>query len=168
MWDHIIATMQCQSKSCPPSKWRHIADFQADASSSSSAPLSNLNPSLLFVDPLATSDPPQSPGYACAILSGHSVNNILLNLHAWTSWATDGSDNTFEETPKGDAAGAAKSISSGTDDPWSGEDVNTGDKVDPHKGKVLDLGILVAGAKELGKPKHYLLHTLWITNVLGL
>jgi len=168
MQDHIIAAMQHQSKSCPPPKWHRIANFQADASSSSSASLSNLNPSLLFVDPPVALDPPQSPGYAHAILSGHSVNDILLNLHAWTSWATNGSNNNFEDTPKGDTAGAAKSISSGTNDPWSGEDVDIEDEVDPHKGEVLDSGILVAGAEELGKPKHYLLHTPWITNVFGL
>ena len=48
------------------------------------------------------------PGYARAIPSGHSVNDTLLNLHARTSRATDGSDNDFEDAPEGDAAEAAK------------------------------------------------------------
>ena len=159
MRDHIIATMRRQSESRPPPKRRRIAHFQADASSSPSAPSSDLNPSPPFLDPPAASDLSQSPGYARAIPSGHSVNDILLNLHARTHRATDERDDDFEDALEGDAAEAAESIGSGTDDPWSGEDVDTEDEVDPREGEVSDSGILAVGTEELGKSKHYLLHT---------
>jgi len=117
MRDHIIASLWHQSESHPPPKRCRIAHFQADASSSSSAPLSDLNPSLPFLDPPAASDLPQLPGYTHPIPSSHSVNDILLNLHARTPRTTNGSDDDFENALDGDAAEAAESIGSETDDP---------------------------------------------------
>jgi len=172
MWDHIIATMTWgESKSRPPPKRRRIAPLQADASSSSSgrpqfyAPSSEFNPFLPFFDPpVALTNLPQSPGYACSIPSGQFVNNVPLNLHTRTCRAIDESDNESEDALDGDAAEATDPTGPGTDGLWNGEDVDMEDKVDPHEGIILDLDILVEEflmeAEELGKSKYYLLHTL--------
>jgi len=172
MQEHIIATMTWgESESHPPPKQHHIAPLQADASSSSSgrpqfhAPSSKFNPSLPFFDPPAAStNLPQSPGYARSILSGQFINNVPLNLHTRTRQAINESDNESEDTLDGDAAEATDPTGPGTNGLWNGEDVDMEDKVDPHEGIVLDSDILVeeflTEAEELGKSKYYLLHTL--------
>jgi len=172
MWDHIIATMmQGESESCPPPKQRHIAPLQADASSSSSGhpqfhtPSSKFNPSLPFFNPPAAStNLPQSPGYARSIPSSQFVNNVPLNLHTRTCQAIDESDNESEDALNGDAAEATDPTGPGTDGLWNGEDIDMEDKVDPHEGIIPDSDILVEEflmeVEELGKSKYYLLHTL--------
>jgi len=170
---------QGESKSHPPPKWRHIAPLQADASSSSSGhpqfhtPSSEFNPSLPFFDPPAAStNLPQSPGYARSIPSSQFVNNVPLNLHTRTRRAINESDNKSEDTLDGDAAEATDPTGPGTDGLWNGEDVDMEDEVDLHEGIILDSDILVeeflAEAKKLGKSKYYLLHTLWVTGVFVL
>ena len=127
-----------KSESLPPPKQRRIA-------------------------PPAASNPPQSPGYARSIPSGHFVNNFLLNDHARTHQATDESDNDSEDALERDATEATDPVGPGTNDLWNEEDVNMEDEVDLREGIVSGLDILaeefVAEAEELGKSKHYLLHT---------
>ena len=170
MRDHIIATMtRGESESRPPPKRRRIAPLQADASSSSSgrpqfhAPSSEFNPPPPFFDPPAVLNLPQSSVYVRSIPSGQFVNGVPLNLHTRTHQATDESDNESEDALEGDAAEATDSTGPGTDDLWNGEDVNMEDEVDPREGIVPDSDILaeefLAEAEELGKSKHYLLHT---------
>jgi len=128
-------------------------------------PLFEFNPSLPFLDVPEGSNLLQLPGYARTIPSGHIVDDILLNIYAWTYRATDESNNEdSEDAPKGDATGAADSISPGTGDLWNGEDIDTEEEEDPHGDVVLHWDILaedfIAEAEEFGKSKDSLLHTL--------
>jgi len=169
IWRHIM--MQHESGSPPPCKRHCTAHFQVDASSSSSGhsqfhvPLFKFSPSLPFLDLPGALNLLQSPGYAHTILSGHVVDNTLLNLHAWTHRATDESDNKdSEDTLKGDATEAVDSVDPGTNDLWNEEDFGTEEEVDPHEDIISNWDILaeefIVEAKELSKFKHSLLRTL--------
>ena len=79
-----------QYEALPPPKRRRIAHFQADASSSSGChpqshtPEFELDPPLPSLDQPADLDQFQSPGDAHTVPSHHLVNDVLLDLHAWT------------------------------------------------------------------------------------
>jgi len=159
--------MQHKSGSPPPCKQHRTGHFQAGASSSSSshpqfhAPLFEFNPSLPFLDLPEASNLLQSPGYAHTIPSGHVVDDILLNLYAWTHQATDESNNEdSEDALGGDVTEAA---GPGTGNLWNGEDIDMEEKEDPHGDITLHWDILaqdfIVEAEELGKSKHSLLHT---------
>jgi len=159
--------MQCKSGSPPPCKQHRTGHFQVGASSSSSshpqfhAPLFEFNPSLPFLDLPEASNLLQSPGYAHTIPSGHVVDNILLNLYAWTHQATDESNNEdSEDALGGDVTEAA---GPGTGNLWNGEDIDMEEEEDPHGDITLHWDILaqdfIVEAEELGKSKHSLLHT---------
>ena len=74
----------------PPPKWRGIAHFQVDSSSFSGghpqlhAPLFEFNPSLPLLNPPVASGSLQSPGDAYTKVSGHFIDDFLLNLHTQT------------------------------------------------------------------------------------
>ena len=159
--------MQRKSGSPPPRKRRRTGHFQADASSSSGghpqfhAPSFEFNPSLPFLDVPEASDLLQSPGYARTIPSGRVVDDILLNLYAWTHRGTDESDNEDSEgAPEGDATEAADS---GTGDLWNGDGIDVEEEEDPRGDVVSHWDILaedfIAEAEEFGKSKESLLHT---------
>jgi len=179
IWRHVLfSTIQHKSGSPPPCKRHRTGHFQVDASSSSSghpqfhAPSFKFNPSLPFLDVPEASNLLQSPGYARTIPSGCVVDDILLNIYAQTHWATNESNNKdSEDTPKGDATGAADSISPGTGDLWNGEDIDMEEEEDPCGDVVSHWDILaedfIAEAEEFGKSKDSLLHTLWLTSVFG-
>ena len=163
--------MQHKSGSPPPCKQCCTGHFQADASFSSSShpqfliPSFEFNPSLPFLDIPEASNLLQLPGYTHTIPLGHVVNDILLNIYAQTHQATNESKNEdSEDAPKGDATGAADSISPGTGNLWNGEDIDMEEEEDPHGDIVLHWDILaedfIAEAKEFGKSKDSLLHTL--------
>lgn len=75
------------------------------------------NPSPPLLDVPAASNLLQPPGDARTKVSSHLVNDVLLNLHAWTHRATDQSDNEdSQDAIEGDAVDAADSIDPETDD----------------------------------------------------
>jgi len=98
-------------------------------------PSFEFDPSLPFLDLPEASNLLQLPGYAHTIPSGHVVDNILLNLHAWTHQATNKSDNEdSEDALRGDVTEAA---GPGTCNLWNGEDIDTEVEEDPHGDIVL-------------------------------
>jgi len=149
-------------ESLPPPKQHHTAQFQTDASSSSSgdlqlhAPSFNFNPSLPFPDP------------QCAEVSDCFIDNVLLNLHLYTQTyqAINNSNNKGpEDAPKGDAVKAPDSVDPGTNDFSNGEDVDTEGDVDPCEGIIVDWDTF---AKELGEFEPSSLHILGLTGVFVL
>jgi hypothetical protein len=144
---------------------------RADASSSSSdlpqshAPPFEFTPSLPLLNPPPASNILQSSGDALTEVSGPSVDNILLDLHARTHRTTDQSDDEdCEDALEGGAVEAAGSVDHETDDSWSGEEVAMEGDADSREGIVSDWDLLaeefIVEAEELGKFKHSLLHTL--------
>jgi hypothetical protein len=98
-------------------------------------------------------------------VSGHSVDNLLLNLqNAQTHRNTDQSDDEdSEDALEGGAVEATDIVDHETDDLWDGEDVAMEGDVDPREGVVSDWDLLaeefIVEAEELGKFGHSLLHT---------
>ena len=128
------------------------SDSRADASSSSRgnpqlhASSFEFDPSLPFLD--------QSPERTEAFRP--SVDNVLLNLHAWTHRAIDQSDEEdSDDALERDAAEAADSVNHEAEDFWNGEDVSLEGDVDPREGIISDWDLLaeefIVEAEELGK-----------------
>ena len=154
------AETQAQAQAPPPPKQCHIANFQADAGSSSSGHPQLHAPSF-DLDPPADLGLLQSPEDACTVLSCHFINEVLLDLHAWTHRITNETDDkSSEDALKGDT----DSVDPRIDDFWNGEDVDTEGEVDPHEGVVSNWDMLdeefIVEAEGLGKFEHSLLHTL--------
>ena len=89
------------------------------------------------------------------------VDEVLLDLHAWTHRITDETDDkSSEDTLKGDT----DSVDPRIDDFQNGEDIDTEGKVDPHEGVILNWDMLdeefITEAEGLGKFEHSLLRTL--------
>ena len=176
IWCHVqSSTMQRKSGSPPPCKRHCTGHFQAGASSSSSShpqfhmPSFEFDPSLPFLDLPEASNLLQLPGYTHTIPSGCIVDDILLNLHARTHWATDESNNEdSEDALRGDVTEAA---GPGTGNLGNGEDIDTEEEEDPYGDVISHWDILaqdfIAEAEELGKSKHSLLHTPWLTGIFG-
>jgi len=77
------AEAQAQAQAPPPPKWHCIANFQADAGSSSSGH-PQLHAPLFDLDPPADLGLLQSPEDACTVPSHRFVDEVLLDLHAQT------------------------------------------------------------------------------------
>ena len=154
------AEAQAQAQAPPPPKQCCIANFQADAGSSSSghpqlhAPSFDLNPP-------ADLGLLQSPEDACTVLSCRFVNEVLLDLHARMHQITNETDDkSSEDTLKGDT----DSVDPGIDDFRNGEDIDTEGEVDLCEGIVSNWDMLdkefIVEAERLGKFEHSLLCTL--------
>lgn len=166
LWKHIKAIRagakaktQAQAQAPPPPKQHHIANFQADASSSSSGHPQLHAPSFDF-DPPADLGLLQSPEDACTVLSHRFINKVLLDLHAQTHQITDETDDkSSEDTLEGDT----DSVNPGIDNFQNGEDVDTEGEVDLCEGIVSNWDMLdkefIAEAEGLGKFEHSLLRT---------
>jgi len=154
------AAAQAQAQAPPPPKRHRIANFQADAGSSSSG-RPQLHAPSFDLDPPADLGLLQSPEDACTVLSHRFVDEVLLDLHARTHRITNETDDkSSEDALKGDT----DSVDPGIDDFQNGEDVNMEGEVDPHEGIVSNWDMLdeefITEAEGLGKFEHSLLHTL--------
>jgi len=154
------AEAQAQAQAPPPPKQRCIANFQADAGSSSSGH-PQLHAPLFDLDLPADLGLLQSPEDACTVPSRHFINEVLLDLYARMHRITDKTDDkSSEDALKGDT----DSVDPGIDNFQNGEDINMEGKVDPREGIVLNWDMLdeefIAEAEGLGKFEHSLLHTL--------
>ena len=154
------AEAQAQAQAPPPPKWHHIANFQADAGSSSSGH-PQLHAPLFDLDPPADLGLLQSPEDAHTVPSHCFVDEVLLDLHAQMHRITNKTDDkSSEDTLKGDT----DSVDPGIDDFQNGEDVDMEGEVDLHEGVVLNWDMLdeefIVEAEGLGKFEHSLLHTL--------
>jgi len=154
------AEAQAQAQAPPPPKQCCIANFQADAGSSSSGH-PQLHAPLFDLDPPADLGLLQLPEDACTVPSHRFVDEVLLDLHARTHRITNETDDeSSEDALKGDT----DSVDPGIDDFQNGEDVDMEGEVDLHEGVVLNWDMLdeefIVEAEGLGKFEHSLLHTL--------
>jgi len=154
------AAAQAQAQAPPPPKRHRIANFQADAGSSSSGHPQLHAPSF-DLDPPADLGLLQSPEDARTVPSHRFIDEVLLDLHARTHRITDETD---DESSEDALEGNTDSVDPRIDDFRNGEDIDTEGEVDPREGVVSNWDMLdeefIAEAEGLGKFEHSLLRTL--------